>query len=109
MPLVPEQPNVGKMAVHRRLIDSDKAESEEIRPAVAATGVKRRIGAALDTARIQRIGRLYFLYTVSGGLIPVIVTGAAKIVGGTAAGTAIFAAVEGFWDGLVGNPRDTDE
>ena len=27
-----------------------------------AIGVKRRIGAALDTAGIQRKGRLYFLY-----------------------------------------------
>jgi len=65
VPPVPEQPNVGKMTVRRRFIDSDKAESEEIRPAVAATGVKRPIGAALDTARIQRKVRLYFLYTKS--------------------------------------------
>ena len=34
VPLVPEQPNGGKMTVRHRLTDSDKAESEEIRPAV---------------------------------------------------------------------------
>ncbi len=39
----------------------------EFRPLWAATGVKRRVGAALDTSGIRRKGCLYFLYSQPGG------------------------------------------